>query len=160
MTATKRSQDYSKTAAYFEERARKARVQEEKYACSMSPLSIGRLQMARLSQKNFARTHQIGTTEREARWDAMPIISKPIRPKTGKTAVELEAALNKAIHAHPECQGVKVSKLTPLENNSGLANWDADFAADPGVTMSPECKRALISAKQGVQKHFDLAGGG
>ena len=40
--------------------------------------------------------------------------------------------------------------------NNGLANWDAEFAAEPGVTMSAECKRVLLGAKQGVQKHFDL----
>jgi hypothetical protein len=54
-----------------------------------------------------------------------------------------------------------VSKLLPLVNGEvGLANWDAEFIAEPGVTMSPECKRAALGAKLGVQKHFDLAGEG
>jgi hypothetical protein len=80
--------------------------------------------------------------------------------KTGKTAAELVAALNKALQAHPECQGMRVLKLMPLENSQGLANWDAEFATEPGNTISAECKRVFISAKQGVQKHFDLAGKG
>ena len=82
----------------------------------------------------------------------MTNISKLVTNKSNKTA-----ALNKAIQAHPECQGIKVSKLTPLENNDGVANWDAEFVAEPGVTMSAECKRVLLGAKLGVQKHFDLA---
>ena len=80
--------------------------------------------------------------------------------KTGKTAEELVAALNKALQAHPECQGIRVLKLMPLENSQGLANWDAEFETEPGNTISAECKRVFISAKQGVQKHFDLAGKG
>ena len=80
--------------------------------------------------------------------------------KTSKTAVELVAALNRALLAHPECQGVRVLKLTSLENSQGLANWDAEFATEPGSTISAECKRVFLSAKLGVQKHFDLAGKG
>jgi len=72
---------------------------------------------------------------------------------------DAQAALNKAIQAHPECQGIKLFKLTALADSHGIANWDAEFAADPGVTISPDCKRVLIGAKQAVQKHFDLAGG-
>ncbi len=78
--------------------------------------------------------------------------------KLNKTAEELEAALTKALQAHAECQGVSVTKVSPLEDGSGLANWDAEFAAAPGVVMSSECKRVLISAKHGIQKHFNLAG--
>ena len=48
--------------------------------------------------------------------------------------------------------------LKPLEDSQGLANWDAEFEAGSGVTMSPECKRVVLGVKQGVQKHFDLAG--
>lgn len=83
-----------------------------------------------------------------------------ILSKTSKTAGELVAALNKALQAHPECQGIRVLKLTPLENSQGLANWDAECATEPGTTISDECKRVFISAKQSVQKHFDLAGKG
>lgn len=85
--------------------------------------------------------------------------SNPIPPRARKTAQELEAALKKALQAHPECSGVTVRKVTRLENNQGLANWDADCAVEPGVTISAECKRVFISVKHGVQKHFDLAGG-
>jgi hypothetical protein len=74
-----------------------------------------------------------------------------------KTADELKAALTKVLQVHPECQGIKVTELKLLEDSQGLANWDAEFEAAPGVTMSPECKRVLLGAKQGVQKHFDLA---
>ena len=82
-----------------------------------------------------------------------------IASRASKTAAELAAALHKALQAHPECQGIKVSKLLPLTNiQVGLANWDAEFTAEPGVTMSPECKRIALGAKHGVQKHFDLAG--
>jgi hypothetical protein len=83
-----------------------------------------------------------------------------VTSKTKKTAEELVAALNKALQAHPECQSIKLLKLTPLEHSQGLANWDAEFAAEPGATMSADCKRVLLSAKQGVQKRFDLASGG
>ena len=83
-----------------------------------------------------------------------------ILSKASKTAVELVAVLNRALLAHPECQGVRVLKLTSLENSQGLANWDAECATEPGNTISEECKRAFISAKQGVQKHFNLAGKG
>jgi hypothetical protein len=74
------------------------------------------------------------------------------------TAEELEAALNKALQAHPECEGFRVLKLSPLENSRGLANWDAEFSTQPGATISAHCKRALIGVKQTFQKHFDLAG--
>ena len=80
--------------------------------------------------------------------------------KTSKTAEEILAALNKALLAHPECVGMTVRKLTRLDKSQGLANWDADFAAEHGTTISAGCKRAFISAKQGIQKHFDLAGRG
>ena len=80
--------------------------------------------------------------------------------RTSKTAGEILAALNKTLQAHPECQGLKVLKLTFLENSHGLANWDAEFATDDGTAISAECKRVFISAKQSVQKCFDLAGRG
>jgi hypothetical protein len=73
--------------------------------------------------------------------------------------LELSAALNKALQAHPECRGITVAKLLPLANvQAGLANWDVEFAAAPGITMSPDCKRAAIGVKHGVQKRFDLVG--
>jgi hypothetical protein len=89
----------------------------------------------------------------------MTTVGKPIPARASKTATELEAALAKALQAHPECEGIKVAKLKQLENNQGLANWDAEFEADPGVTITPECKRIFLSAKQGVQKRFDLVDG-
>jgi hypothetical protein len=50
-------------------------------------------------------------------------------------------------------------RQTSLRQRSpGADKWDAEIEAAPGVTMSPECKRVLFGAKQGVQKHFDLAG--
>ena len=52
-----------------------------------------------------------------------------------------------------------VRKITRLDNSHGLENWDAEFATEHGTTISAECKRMFISAKQGIQKHFDLAGG-
>lgn len=86
-----------------------------------------------------------------------PMTTSPIPDRASKTSRELEAALTKAFQAHPECRGIRLVKLTRLDQNQGLANWDAEFATEPGVTMSPECKRVLLSAKFGVQKHFDLA---
>jgi len=88
----------------------------------------------------------------------MTSISKPMPRRVAKTADELKAALTRALQAHPECHGIQVTELKLLEDSEGLANWDAEFEAGPGVTMSPERKRALLGAKQGVQKHFDLAG--
>jgi hypothetical protein len=90
----------------------------------------------------------------------MTTIRKPLSRKLQKTAEELEAALTKALQAHAECQGVSVTKVSPLEDGSGLTNWDAEFAASPGVVMSSECKRALLSAKHGIQKRFSLVGFG
>ena len=80
--------------------------------------------------------------------------------RTSKTAKELEAALNKALQAHPECEGMSVAKLRRLDHPLGHANWDAEFAGKPGVTMSPDCTRVMLNAKHGVQKHYDLAGEG
>jgi len=101
-----------------------------------------------------------GTAGVEARYVAMTITSKTVAPREKKTVEELETALAKALRAHLECQGIKILKITPLENSEdGLANWDAEFAAEPGVTMSAECKRVLLGAKQDVQKHFDLSDG-
>ena len=97
-----------------------------------------------------------GTTGPEVRCRADD--GQPHSPRASKTSEELEAALTKALQAHPECQGIKLVKLTLLEQSQGLANWDAEFAAEPGVTISAECKRVLLSAKHGVQKHFDLVG--
>jgi hypothetical protein len=89
----------------------------------------------------------------------MTTTTNPIPPRPGKTAQELEAALNKALRAHPECSGLTVRKVTRLASNEGLANWDADCAAEPGVAISAECKRVFLAAKHGVQQRFDLVGG-
>jgi hypothetical protein len=73
--------------------------------------------------------------------------------------VELSAALDKALQAHPECREITVAKLLPLANvQAGLANWDVEFAAAPGIIMSPESKRVAIGVKHGIQKRFDLVG--
>jgi hypothetical protein len=90
----------------------------------------------------------------------MTTTANPIQPRARKTARELEAALKKALQAHPECVGLTVGKVTRLDNDQGLANWDADCAAEPGVTISAECKRVFLTAKHGVQRRFDLAAGG
>jgi hypothetical protein len=83
---------------------------------------------------------------------------KILNSRASKTAKELEAALNRALQAHPECQGIKVLKLNLLQNSQGIANWDAEFSTLPGTVISADCKRVLIGVKQAVQKHFDLAG--
>jgi hypothetical protein len=71
----------------------------------------------------------------------MTTTGNPLPPRTRKTARHLEAALSKALQAHPECAGLTVLKVTRLDNDQGLANWDADCAAEPGVAISAECKR-------------------
>lgn len=86
----------------------------------------------------------------------MTSVNKPIPRRATKTAVELKAALTRALQGHPECHGFKVIGLKELEDSQGLANWDAEFEAGPGTTMSPDCKRVLLGVKQGVQKHLDL----
>jgi LEA14-like dessication related protein len=88
------------------------------------------------------------------------MIKTSVTIKASKTTEQLLAALNKALLAHPECVGMTVRKLTRLDNSQGLANWDAEFAAGDRTTISAECKRVFISAKQSIQKHFDLAGRG
>jgi hypothetical protein len=84
-------------------------------------------------------------------------LSKTFIIRASKTAKELEAALNRALQAHPECQDIKVLKIALLENGQGLANWDAEFLAQSGSTISADRKRMLIGVKKAVQKHFDLA---
>jgi hypothetical protein len=59
------------------------------------------------------------------------------------------------MEGHPECEGYTVKEVLALP--AGIANWDAEFFAEDGRTMSPDCKRALLGVKQGVQKRFDLA---
>ncbi len=86
------------------------------------------------------------------------MIKASVNRKASKTTEELLAALNKALLAHPECVGMTVRKLTRLDNSQGVANWDAEFDVENGTTISAKCKRAFISAKQGIQKRFDLAG--
>ena len=75
--------------------------------------------------------------------------------KAIKTAEELTAALNKAIQAHPECQGIKLLKLTALVDSQGIANWDAEFAADPGVTISAD-SRACCSERNSRCKNASI----
>ena len=58
---------------------------------------------------------------------------KTLNGRASTTAKELEAALHKALQAHPECQGIRVLKLTLLENSHGIANWDAEFSTPPGT---------------------------
>ena len=79
--------------------------------------------------------------------DRSATTSSPIPAQARKTAQELEAALNKALQTRPECSGLTVRKVTRLDNNQGLANWDADCAAEPGVTISAECKRVFLPRK-------------
>ena len=88
----------------------------------------------------------------------MKTSTKTVTSKVSMTAEGLEAVLNKALQTHPECEGVRVVKLTPLENSQGLANWDAEFSTKPGAAISADCKRVVIGVKQALQKHFDLAG--
>jgi hypothetical protein len=101
-----------------------------------------------------------GTPEHRACCVSMMTGSKPLNGRTSKTAKELEAALHKALQAHPECHGIRILKLTLLENSQGIANWDAEFSTPPGTVISADHKRVLIGVKQAVQKHFDLAGSG
>ena len=91
---------------------------------------------------------------------AMTTTSKTVASKASVTADELGTALNRALQAHPECEGIRVLKLTRLENSQGLANWDAEFSTQPGAAITADCKRVLISVKQAIQKHFDLVGAG
>jgi hypothetical protein len=86
--------------------------------------------------------------------------TKTVTTKVSMTAAGLEAALNRALQAHPECEGFRVLKLMVLEKRQGLANWDAEFSTPSGATMSADCKRVLIGVKHALQKHFDLDGAG
>src|SRR4051812_12876863 len=106
--------------------------------------------------------HDIGLATHVAplRCLAMLSISNNVAARVTVTAEELEAALHKALRTHPECKGVRLLKVTRLENKQGLANWGAEFSAQPGTGISPDCRGVLISIKQGVQKHFDLASSG
>jgi hypothetical protein len=65
--------------------------------------------------------------------------------KATKTAEELTAALNKAIQAHPECQGIKLFKLTALADSHGIANWDAEWSPARGLLPLRYSRRACAT---------------
>ena len=82
---------------------------------------------------------------------------KPIKPKQTSTIKELEEALTKALRAHPECDRIRVQKITLLTDPGGVANWDAEFEAEQqGVPLTAEQRRVMLAAKLGVQKRLDL----
>jgi hypothetical protein len=84
-------------------------------------------------------------------------LGEPLKPKQLATMSELEEALTKALRTHPECDGIRIQKITPLADPGGVANWDAEFAADDGERPTPEQRRVMLAAKLGVQKRLDLA---
>jgi hypothetical protein len=84
----------------------------------------------------------------------------PIRPKRIVTMDDLEEALTKALNTHAECKGISIQKIVPLSDPGGVANWDAEFAAESGERPTPEQRRVMLAAKLGVQKKLDLADGG
>ena len=88
-------------------------------------------------------------------------LGKPIKHKQVSTMKELEEALAKALRTHPECEGIRVQKITLLADPGGVANWDAEFeAAEDGEHPTAEHRRMMLAAKLGVQKRLDLAESG
>ena len=85
---------------------------------------------------------------------------EPIKPKQVTTMKELEEALTKALRTHPECEGLRVQKITLLADPGGVANWDAEFEAEDGERPTAEQRRVMLAAKLGVQKRLDLAESG
>jgi len=75
--------------------------------------------------------------------------------KPSKTEADLKVVLDKALRAHPECEGIFVKSFKKLEASDGIANWDAEFASD-GRSITTERRRILLSVKHGIQKHFNL----
>ena len=84
-------------------------------------------------------------------------ISEPLKPKQVTTMKELEEALTKALRTHPECEGIRVHKITLLADPGGVANWDAEFETDHGERPTADQRRVMLAAKLGVQKRLDLA---
>ena len=83
--------------------------------------------------------------------------SEPFKPKQVTTMKGLEEALTKALRTHPECQDIRVQKITLLTEPGGVANWDAEFKANHGGRPTAEQRRVMLAAKLGVQKRLDLA---
>jgi len=81
---------------------------------------------------------------------------KARKPKQSASMKELEEALTRALHAHPECKGVRIKEITLLADPGGPANWDAEFGTDQASGMSGEQRRVVLAAKLGVQKRLDL----
>jgi hypothetical protein len=87
-------------------------------------------------------------------------LAQPIKPKQAASMRRLEEALTKALRTHPECEGIRVQKITLLTDPGGMANWDAEFVAESGERPTAEQRRAMLAAKLGVQKRLDLAESG
>jgi hypothetical protein len=65
----------------------------------------------------------------------MTINNDPVPTRTTKSAAEIEAALTRALEAHPECQGLKFLKVTPLEASALMVAVSAASAAGFGVGL-------------------------
>jgi hypothetical protein len=86
-------------------------------------------------------------------------LREPIKPKQVATMTKLEEALTKALRTHPECEGIRVQKITLLAVPGAVANWDAEFDTEHEEPLTAEQRRVMLAAKLGVQKRLDLAEG-
>jgi hypothetical protein len=87
-------------------------------------------------------------------------LDAPLRHKRYATKQEVAEALTEVLRTHPECDGVRVQKITALKDTGGVANWDAEFEpAKAGQALTPEQHRVMLAAKLEVQKQLDLSEG-
>jgi hypothetical protein len=69
----------------------------------------------------------------------MTAISNNVATKVRVTAEELGCA-PQGLRSHLECKDIRLLKLMRVENDPGLSNWDAEFSAQPGTAISPDCR--------------------
>jgi hypothetical protein len=75
--------------------------------------------------------------------------------KTRVSAEEIIKALNEALRRRKPCAGMHALRI--FASDSGPANWDADISGPDGGAIDPECKRAMLSTKLGLQNRYELA---
>ena len=76
-------------------------------------------------------------------------------PKEKVSDKEIEQALNEALSRREECAGLAVTRI--FETDGGPSNWDAEIDGKDGQVIDPECKRAMLATKLGIQNRFELA---
>jgi hypothetical protein len=74
--------------------------------------------------------------------------------KRSISGAEIQAYLQGALDRSKVCSGVTVIRV--YEQETKVANWDAEYEVAIGTTISGDCQRIFISAKLELQKQYDL----